>query len=99
MRKRREPERVFLERTETEWREICPHREPKVFVLLLAFAGSTLASAGRLRDDEIQRLQRIAGGIEGHPRLNADQAVMVLADEKPDAAKRSLQRSETHASA
>jgi hypothetical protein len=68
----------FLERPADWWAERWHLANPGVMNLLASFAGVLLAGMGELTADEVARLERIAAGLEAHPRVTADAARRIL---------------------
>lgn len=78
--KRRELETPeFLERPAGWWLQRRPNLNPAAMPMLLSFAGALLAGMGELRADELERLRRIAAGVERHRTLRPDAARAILA--------------------
>lgn len=69
----------FLERPASWWREVDPHAaSPVLLPQLVGYHGLRLARLGVLRPDEVERLERIAGGAEEHPWVTGEQAALIL---------------------
>ena len=80
MRRRRAEDPGFLVRPEAWWRAQGSH----VGALTIrgafpAYAGMLLARLGALREDEVERLERIAAGVEQHPGVDPEQTRCILA--------------------
>jgi hypothetical protein len=70
---------AFLERPADWWAVRLPQlAHPGVVNELLSFAGVLLAGMGELTGDEVARLERIAAGLEVHPRVAVDAARRIL---------------------
>ena len=81
--RRRDPDEgqePFLQRSVQWWRAHRPYtNNPEAYRQFLTFGAAVLAGMGELRGDEVARLERIAAGVKGHPKVDADQAATILA--------------------
>lgn len=77
MRRRSIEKAAFLERPAGWWQQRRPHLNAAGYAIL-AFAGTILAQDGELRADEVERLQRIAAGLDTSSPIRPDTARAIL---------------------